>query len=368
MAAAQRGTAHGATWNHLRSALEPVPPVLRQCRFFWGLLVCYGGRVADEKEALAAANAALAVGQSGRSGHVRCARLGAGLWLCDRLGLPDTVALFYADDDDAEARASEYFNDVIPTAAIYLKKIAYLYGKGYQSIGREQLRSLEDHLAKALAQARRAEPDPDKKANAEQAEEQLRHVAQTYGDFAAALALFKELQNTVAVNAANLKELLDKYGLPHEGPPAAWRAVVDRAAEQLAADDRYFEARTREAEITLRVLEARAELEREEQERRENDLAEKRNYRLNWLILAVGYATVILTFVSDDTVKALIRWWNGVERGGEFQLAELLIGKLTMGLLIAVGLSFLWLVFVKSLPLISPLPKNRSGRRNSARG
>jgi hypothetical protein len=54
------------------------------------------------------------------------------------------------------------------------------------------------------------------------------------------------------------------------------------------------------------------------------------------------------------------------ERAGEFQLSELLIGKLTMGLLIALGLSLLWLVFGKNLPLISRLSKTGAGRRNSA--
>jgi hypothetical protein len=362
-AAGQRGAAQGATWNHLRAALGQVPPVLQSSRFFWGTLICYGGRVADETAACAAAEAALPADPAGRSGHTRCARLGADLWLCDRLGLPDTVALFCADNDAAEARASDYFNDVLPTAANYLKKVAYFYDKGYKSVSRRLLRRLEGHLAKALARARWDESDAAETDTAEKLEEHLRDIAQAYGNYAAALALFKEIQNTVAVNAGNLKELLDKHGMPREGPPAAWRAVVSRAVEQLAADDRYYEARTREAEITLRVLEARAELEREKQERRENYLAEKRNYGLNLLILAIGYATVILTFVSDDTVKALIRWWNGSEKEGEFQLGALLVGKLTMGLLLAAGLSLLWLAFGRGLPLIGRLSKKKAGRK-----
>jgi hypothetical protein len=341
--------------------LEPVPPALVRSRFFWGALTCYGGRVADETAARTAAEAALPAGLAGRQGHIRCSQLEADLWLCDRLGLPDTVALFCADKDEAEARASDYFNDVLLTAAIYLKKIAYQYGKGYESGGHALLRCLEARLAKALADARRAQSEPDNKANAEQLEKQLRDVAHTYGDFAAALALFKDIQNTVAVNAANLKELLEKHALPREGPLAAWRAVVARAMEQLAADERYYEARTREAEVTLRVLEARAELAREEQERRENDLAEKRNRGLNWLILAIGYATLVLTFVSDDTVKALIRWWNGGVKEGEFRLGELLVGKFAMGLLMAVGLALIWLGLSKGLPRLGRLLKNRTG-------
>jgi hypothetical protein len=153
--------------------------------------------------------------------------------------------------------------------------------------------------------------------------------------------------------------------LPREGPPAAWLAVVEHAVEQLAADDRYYEARTREAEVTLRVLEARAELEREEQERRENDLTEKRNYALNVLIMVLAYATVILTFVSDDTVKALIRRWKTDEKQVEFRLGELLVGKLVMAGVIAVALSLLWWVIHKGLSLIRP---KRQPRPESARG
>ena len=130
-------------------------------------------------------------------------------------------------------------------------------------------------------------------------------VADAYGTFAVGLARFKALQNTVGISAANLNELLNEHGLT-VGPTAAWRTTARLAVEQLAADDRYHEARTREAEVTLRVLEAQAAVERTKVEAEENRLNERRNRLLTCLSLLVAAAAIVLAITTDDLVMGFL--------------------------------------------------------------
>jgi hypothetical protein len=197
-------------------------------------------------------------------------------------------------DARAEERATDYFNELLPNVGIYRKKIELCYRRHYRTNLHGRIRKQETELRSVLAGARAASDQY------EHLEAQLRNVAKAYDDYAAMLAVFKDLQNTLAINAANLTELLDRFSLPQDGLPNIWRAKGRRAIDQLNADERYFEARTREAELTLRVLEARVEIERVKQEDRENKLSEKRNLTLTYLMLWIGFLSLVLTLASDE--------------------------------------------------------------------
>jgi hypothetical protein len=245
-------------------------------------------------------------------------------WLFDCIGQPDTCALFYPDTDEDEARATRFFNNCLPDALGFLKKIAFQLRQVCGGDRDDQMRTLERALSKELICARKKEGDLDR------LEGDLHQVTKAFDRFAAGLALIKTLQNTVAINASNLCELLGRFNIPNEGLPAAWRAIAVRAVEQLAADDRYYEIAAREAEITLRILEVRAQMERDRTERKANELAQQRNQRLALLAVLVAAVGTALTLASDDTVKALIRWVDGRDVSAPPSFWELLLAKLAM--------------------------------------
>jgi hypothetical protein len=321
LAAGRREEMPADTWTYFHRALGDAPRELVQSRFWLGEGSCCGGLVSGESMASAAAEEALADAGAAARPVVRKACLPNFGWLFDRRDPSDACALFYED----EARAAGFFNDCFPEALIYLKKIAFVFKMQYQGTLEGRIRELEDRLSRALSAARREEG-----TKAENLEQRLREVCKEYDDFAGAMALSQTLHNTMRINAANLREVLGRYNVPDEGLPGAWRALAARAVEQLAADDRYYAATGQEAEITLRVLQTRALLERADIEREENRLAQQSNVRLTILALLVSAASLSLTLASDDTVKALIDWADGRGPGAAYQFGELILWKLAL--------------------------------------
>ncbi len=293
--------------RRLADAAWPLPD---DPGFLLGQTLCFGGRVADRAGAEAAA-ARFLPADPAHPWPLRVAELSLGPgpdaatwvgWLCDRPGLPDRLAFFYPDDDEAERRASPFFNTVLPELALSLHKIAHQYGRGYEQglrlILAEQERSLAGVLARVL-------PPP---ADAEGLDAALKEVAGAYNAFAAELATFDRLAQAVAVNLANLQAAFSEHGLPRAGPLAVRLTAAERAAGQLEADRGFYAARVAQAQMTLAALGVQADIERARIEREETRQAERQSLLLSFIaaVLALGQ------ILNDAVVLAFLRWLLGL--------------------------------------------------------
>lgn len=300
LAFARAGQADEQTWPRLREAEWATP---EPGRFYFGRTVCFGGRVPDVEAAAREAEAVLA-----GSLPLRHADLPGGLWLFDRPGLPDRLALFYADTDEAERLAAAFFNNILPPLALLLHKIARHYMQGYETAQRVALENKEHRLAAVLQQTRT--PRQDLSA----LESQLHELAGAYNDFTGELATFERLQQTLRVNLINLREVFVEHNLPREGPLAARLAAAEKALQQLEADEGFYQAAVRRAQIALAALQAQADVERgqlEEIENRQreeqNRLAERRNLILGLIGVALG-ALGLAEVVNESVGELLLRW------------------------------------------------------------
>ncbi len=295
-------------WDELRTGLWAPDQVLRESAHFLGCAVCYGGRVSDEEEARRQAEVVLCVRGSNQAVPVRCVPLSFGGWLCDRPGLRDTLALFYPDDPEAENAAGTYFNTIFPALLLYPYKVTHEYEREYEGNLRKRLEHQERILARVLAETRAPSNDLTR------LEGQLKELAEAHGAFASDLASFQRLQQSVAVNAANLEEVFATHVLPRSGFLAARQARVTKDVRQMEADDRLYRAATTEADVSLRAIQVQAELERARVEREENDLTEKRNALLSFgsfIATILGTLIGVSNLVSDETGRALVNWWYG---------------------------------------------------------
>ncbi len=327
------GAGDDGVCQRLADAAWPVPDAPG---FVLGQTLCFGGRVADR----AGAEAAAAIFLPPDPAHpwpLRVAELSLGPgpdgapwvgWLCDRPGLPDRLAFFYPDDDEAERRASPFFNTILPELALSLHKIAHQYGRGYEQGLRLILAERERGLAGVLA---RVLPPP---ADADGLDAALKEVAAAYNAFAAELATFDRLAQAVAVNLANLQAAFSEHGLPRAGPLAVRLTAAERAASQLEADRGFYAARVAQAQMALAALGVQADIERARLEHEENRQAERQNLLLGFIaaVLALG------EIMSDEVVLAFLRWLLGLF--GQVPLdpmpAEVIFG-VKLGLIITIG-------------------------------
>lgn len=298
LAYACRGDAGDAVRERLAAAPWPLPG---DTTFLLGHTLCWGGRVPDLAAAIAAAELALPADPA-QPWPLRRSDLpldgDRAAWLFDRPGLPDRLALFYPDDDEAEHAASAFFNAALPGLALSLHKIAYQYGRGYEQGLRPLLAEKERSLAAVLA---RTLPPP---AGASLLDASLHQLAGAYNDFAADLAARDRLAQAVAVNLANLQAAFSEHALPRTGCLAPRLTAAEQAVQQLDADRGFFQARVAQAQTALSALQVQAEIEHNRLATKETQEAERRNLLLGFiaLVLALGQIT------NDEVVLALWRW------------------------------------------------------------
>jgi hypothetical protein len=321
----QQRQANKTTWNYMQVGLWE-PPI--QQPFYLGMTTCYGGRVPSEEEAYRQAEQVLRSTNPDRVVALRLSKLPFGGWLFDRPGLPNILALFYPDDDDHEAHASDFFNYVLPDLALYLHKVDHQYQRGYEDALRVKLEETEHSVATAIVHAGGLGPSLD------QLESQLKEIAEAYGEFAKVLGSFERLQATVNINAANLQELFVKHALPEGGPLAAWRAVVARAVEQLQADERFYRATANETLGSLEALQIQTAIKRGQLEEQEVHLGNRRNLILTVIGLILALGQLLATQEFED----FLRWLWPQLSGSAIFPAKLGVSVL----IILVGLVIFW--------------------------
>ncbi len=332
----RRGLANEETWPHLQTGLFCTPV---EEQFSLGQTLCFAGRVADPDAAAATAARVL----PGDPHPLRRADLplpdGRAAWLFDRPGLPDRLALFYPDDDEAERQVAPYLNTVLPDLLLSLHKIAHQYGRGYEGALRLLLAEKERALAKVLT------GEPPSGSDVAGLDARLSELAGAYNDFARELAGFDRLAQAVRVNLLNLRECFAEHGLPREGPLAVSLIAAERAVAQLEADDGFYRARVRQAQMALSALQVRAEIERARLEQEEDRRDRQRNLLLGFIAAVLALGQVTSDAVAEDFLKWGVRLFGGVPLdpmpallvfAGKLGLV-LVAGLLVMGLIAAVG-------------------------------
>ena len=298
-----RGEADAATWERLAQAAAGLPALADE-RFFRGETLCLAGRVPDPAAAEAAAACGLPADPA-QPAALRRADLpladGRVAWLFDRPGLPDRLACFYPDDDAAEAAIAPFFNAALPDLLLSLHKIAHQYGRGYEQALRPLLAARERPLAAVLAQE--APPAGDVAA----LDARLQALAGAYNAFARELAIFDRLAQAVRVNLLNLRQGFAEHGLPQAGPLAAWLTAAERAAGQMEADDGFYRARVRQAEMALAALQVQADIERAHLEQEENRRDAQRNLLLGLIAAVLALGQVMSDAVVGEFLGRLIR-------------------------------------------------------------
>ncbi len=333
LAFAREGQADEATLTHLATGLwQPPADAL-----FLGQTLCFAGRVGDLN---AAEGLAAQVLPGARA--LRMTELTWGGCLFDRPGLADHLALFYPDNDAMEAQAGVFLNESLPLLALAAHKVAHQYDRMYEGQLRARLNGHEQALAQVLLRAQA--PGADTAA----LDRQLDAIAGAYGQFAADLGQFERIQQTVRVNAANLNELLTDMELSG-GPPAAWRNAVSRAGAQLQAGEDYFRAIVQEAEVTLRTLQVRTDLERATLEIEDNRLTTEENRlaeRRNLILAAIGVILALGEFVSTEATYQVLCFVVGALKRSCTPAADLGFGLMLMRLLLAaLGAGLIYLVW-----------------------
>lgn len=341
LAYACRGDAGAGVRQRLAAAPWPAPGT----EFLLGQTLCWGGRVPDLAAAIAEAELALPAGPA-PPWPLRRSDLpldgDRAAWLFDRPGLPDRLAFFYPDDDEAEHAASAFFNAALPGLALSLHKIAHQYGRGYEQGLRPLLAEKERSLAAVLA---RTLPPP---TGAELLDASLHKLAGAYNDFAADLAACDRLAQAVAVNLANLQAAFSEHALPRTGCLAPRLTAAEQAVQQLDADRGFFQARVNQAQIALSALQVQAEIEHNRLAAKETQQAGRRNLLLGLIaaVLALGQ------IVNDEVVLAFWRWLLAVF--GQVPLDPmpaaitfaiklfLVFGASLLVVLLAAGLGRLW--------------------------
>ena len=266
-----------------------------------GQTLCFGGRLADLAAAQAEAERVLPA-TAGQVWPLRRVDLALGRgrsgWLFDRPGLPDRLAFFYPDEDEAEQAASAFFTTILPDLALAWHKIAHQYGRGYERALQKLLADKEDKLAQVLAAG------APQAAAADALDDYLKELAGAFNAFADDLARFQRLSQAVRVNLLNLQACFSEHSLPQEGPLAVRLTAAQRAREQLEADDGFYRARVQQAEMALAALQVQAGIERNRIEQEETRQAERRNLLLGFMgrVLALGKV------MSDPVVLAFQRW------------------------------------------------------------
>jgi len=297
------GPAGDAPWDELRAALWSPPA---NDPAYLGQALCYGGIVAEEADRQAMA--ALAPTEPG---ELRRCELPYGWlydhpqappgWLAD-FQQPELLALFYPDEE-AEKRAGAFFHGAMPLLSLYAHQAAREYWD-YERRLRPRLDESERSLARSLAAM--APPASDLGV----LEEQLHAIATAYAFFGNHLSGFEGRRQSVAICIQNFDETLKRSELPIAGPLAARQAALQRWLGRLEADGSYYRALVRRAEITLRGLQAAAEVKRAQAAEAEARAESRTNL---WLAL-VGVALAVGQVVDQDAAD-WVQGWSGLHLG-----------------------------------------------------
>lgn len=288
----RRGPAIEGTWDELRTALWSPPADEPACL---GQTLCFGGIVLGAEEMTRQATQAIAPREPG---ELRRCELPYG-WLFDHPQVSDCLALFYPDEA-AEKRAEAFFHFVLPLLAMYAHKVAREYWD-YERTLWPRLDAAERALAQALTAT--AQPQSDLLM----LEEQLQKVASSYAAFSNDLSVFEGWRQSVAINVRNFGEALARHELPTAGPLAAYQAALQRWLGRMEADEGYYQAVVRRAEMTLRGLQVQAEVKRAQAAEAEARAESRTNL---WLAL-VGVALAVGQIVDQDAAD-WVQGWSGI--------------------------------------------------------
>ena len=164
------------------------------------------------------------------------------------------MALFYPDEE-AEKQAQAFFHTAMPLLSLYAHQAAREYWDYERGLW-PQLDESERTLARSLTAAAPSTSD------LQVLEERVDAIATAYASFGNHLRGFEGRRQSVAISVGNFGEALKRHGLPVAGPLAARQAASQRWLGRMEADAGYYRALVRRAEITLRGLQAAAEIRR----------------------------------------------------------------------------------------------------------
>ena len=293
------GPAEDEPWDKLRAALWSPPA---DDPAYLGQALCYGGIIAEEEAAARQAMAALAPTEPG---ELRRCELPYGWlydhpqappgWLADFLQ-PEALALFYPDEE-AEKKAGAFFHTAMPLLSMYAHQAAREYWD-YERGLRPRLDESERTLVRSLAAT--AVPASDLEA----LEKRLHAIATAYASFGNHLSGFEGRRLSVKISVSNFSETLKRHELPVAGPLAARQAALQRWLGRLEADEGYYRALVRRAEITLRGLQAAAEIKRAQAAEAEARAESRTNL---WLAF-IGFALGAGELITADTATSFLSW------------------------------------------------------------
>lgn len=300
-----RGPATNSAWDELRAACWSPPA---DGPAYLGQTLCYGGIVAETEEADRQAMTAL---DPKEPGELRRCELPYG-WLYDHPQVPpgwladfrqpESLALFYPDEE-AEKRAEAFFHGAMPLLSLYAHQAAREYWD-YERRLRPRLDESERTLARSLVAAAPSTSD------LQVLEGRLHAIATAYASFGNHLSGFEGRRQSVAICVQNFDEALKRSELPMAGPLAARQAALQRWLGRLEADEGYYRALVRHAEITLRGLQAAAEIRRAQAAEEEARAESRTNL---WLAL-VAVTLAVGQIVSQDAAD-WVESWSGLRLG-----------------------------------------------------
>lgn len=295
----RRGPAGDAPWDELRAALWSPPA---DDPAYLGQALCYGGIVPEAGEADRQAMAAL---DPEAPGELRRCELPYGWlydhpqappgWLAD-FRQPEALVLFYPDEG-AEKRAEAFFHSAMPLLSLYAHQAAREYWD-YERRLRPQLDESERTLARSLVAAAPSTSD------LQVLEERLHAIATAYASFGNHLSGFEGRRQSVAIGVQNFDEALKRSELPMAGPLVARQAALQRWLGRLEADEGYYRALVRRAEITLRGLQAAAEIRRAQAAEEEAHAESRTNL---WLAF-IGFALGAGELITEKSATAFLAW------------------------------------------------------------
>ena len=300
-------------WRTLEELLPPLPEQLVKSRFYVGRIVCFTGVLSDGD--LLAEVSQLRTTLSAMFGPVRLperrtirdARLDHDVRLFDIRGVSDCLGLVYAEAAEKSKRTRDVIHEFLPTAGLLLCKTGRLGGKDYRGGLRVNLLKAESKLLVSLKSARpKAKATTETITAAKELEDHIRAVSQAFNDFIDDHGLFQKVACTLRMNQSKLRELLRSSVTTIAGPLASWEAAADSIVKQIDADSAYFDGTIREAELTLRVLEATASAIRAKADEEEHLSDKRRNELLNRMNFLIAFSGIALALASDDVLMRMM--------------------------------------------------------------
>lgn len=291
-------------WREFQSLMPQIPARLAENDCYLGHWTACGG-IADQTaldEVDATTEFVRRILEADRpSRMIRQMTLDTQVRLMDVRGVPNRFVLLHSQSAEESGRTGEIYDEFLTKVGLLLCKTSRLAGSSYRERDRRLLLQKERTLVEAMERARIVDAGA-----VIDLERQLHAVAQAFNSFIGVYSAFQQVRNTTKLNQAKLTNVLSEWVPRIEGPAVAWTASVASAVDQLEADHAYFDATLREADLTLRAVQAQAEVLRLHQEQRENELLESRNSRLNQLMIWLAIFGSIIALESDDAILRIM--------------------------------------------------------------